>query len=134
MSNKQKRPEFVRGLTLVEGFFNEAVEPILKSHYPDLSYSAVLIGSGSEVLGLDDEMSTDHHWGPRAMLFLSPDDFKSNRDAIRTVLTNELPAIYKGYSTNFSEPNPEDNNVQLMQPADSDQVNHRVETYTIAWY
>jgi len=131
VNNRQKQPKFVPGLKLTEGFFNEEVSPILKSHYPDLLYSAALIGSGSEVLGFDTEMSVDHHWGPRVMLFLTPDDFKLKRDAIRVVLSNTLPTTYLGYSTNFSEPDPEDNGVQILQPIESGPVNHRVETYTI---
>lgn len=119
------------GLRLAEGFFHEEVEPILRSQYPNLSYSAALIGSGSEVLGFDTEMSMDHHWGPHTMLFLRPDDFKSKRDEIRIFLSNELPKTYRGYSTNFSEPNREDNNVQLMRLVDTGPVNHRVEIYTI---
>jgi len=121
----------VPGLQLAEGFFHEAVKPILKIHYPDLRFSAGLIGSGSEVLGFDTEMSTDHHWGPRVMLFLRPGDFKTKRDSIRTVLSNELPTTYLGYSTNFSEPDPENNGVQSLQPVTSGPINHRVETYTL---
>ncbi len=131
MNNKQKQPPFVPGLILAEGFFHEKVKPVLKSHYPDLRYSAALIGSGSEVLEFDNEMSIDHHWGPRVMLFLLLDDFKSKRDTIRISLSNELPTTYLGYSTNFSEPDPEDNEVQTLQPVTSGPVNHRVVTYTI---
>jgi hypothetical protein len=131
MNDGQNSPQFIPGLRLAEGYFQEKVEPILTSHYPDLRYSAALIGSGSEVLGFDTEMSTDHHWGPRAMLFLRPDDFASNWEAIRAVLSNELPTTYLGYSTNFSAPNPEDNNVQHLRPIGSGPVNHRVETYTV---
>jgi len=131
VNNEQKQPPFVPGLRLAEGFFHEEVKPILKSHYPDLSYSAALIGSGSEVLEFDTEMSTDHHWGPRVMLFLRPDDFKLKRNAIRIVLSNELPTTYLGYSTNFSEPDPEDNDVQTLRPITSGPINHRVETHTL---
>ena len=129
MSDKQKQSQFVPGLKLAEGFFHEEVEPILKSRYPDLRYSAALIGSGSEVLEFDTEMSADHHWGPRVMLFLRPGDFKAKSDVIRTALGNELPPTYLGYSTNFSKPG--DNGVQLMQPVDGGPVNHRVATYTL---
>jgi len=129
MDIKQKQPPFVPGLVLAEGFFHEEVEPILGSRYPGLQYSAALIGMGSEVHGFDTEMSTDHHWGPRAMLFLHPDDFKSKRDAIWASLSNELPTTYLGYSTNFSR-HPEDN-VQILRPVTSGPVNHQVETYTI---
>ena len=71
---RTKKPTFVSGLKLAEGFFQQVVLPILNSHMPKLEYSAALIGCGSEILGFDTEMSTDHHWGPRAMLFLRPRD------------------------------------------------------------
>ena len=136
MNDGNKQPQFIPGLRLAEDFFREAVEPLIESHYSDLKYSAALLGSGSEVLGLDDEMSSDHHWGPRVMLFLNHDDFESKRDDIKSILSEKLPATFRGYSTNFSEPDPEDNednNVQLMQPA-SGPVNHRIEMHTIAGY
>jgi hypothetical protein len=132
MYNPQNtQPPFIPGLKLAEGFFHEAIKPILEMHFPGLLYSAALIGNGSEVLGFDTEMSMDHHWGPRAMLFLSPADFISTRDAIRTVLSRELPPAYRGFSTHFSEPDPQDNGVQVLRPWSSGAVNHRVETFTL---
>lgn len=131
MENKQKHTQFVPGIKLAEGFFHQEVKPILQSHYPDLDYSAALIGSGSEVLEFDTEMSVDHQWGPRVMLFLHTDDFTSKRDTIRTVLGNELPLTYLGYSTNFSEPDPEDHGVQYLKPSTSRPINHDVKTYTL---
>lgn len=55
--------EFVPGIELGRRFYREAVEPILQRTFPDLRYSAGLIGTGSEVLGFDTERSSDHHWG-----------------------------------------------------------------------
>jgi hypothetical protein len=97
---KDQKPTFVPGLDLAEGFFRQAVSPILESHMPKLEYSAALIGSGSEVLGFDTEMSTDHHWGPRAMLFLSPRDIEIHSRKISFLLAEALPFFYEGYSTN----------------------------------
>jgi len=62
--------EFIKGLDLCESFFNECALPLLQKHYPDLRHSAGLIGWGSDVLGYDDAVSTDHQWGPRFYLFL----------------------------------------------------------------
>jgi hypothetical protein len=123
--------KFIPLLNLVEGFFHEEVEPVMKSHYPRLQYSAALIGSGSEVLGFDNETSMDHHWGLRVMLFLKPEDFESKRDTIREILSLKLPPEYRGFSTNFSPPDPNDNGVQIMQRHSSGPVNHRVDTFTI---
>jgi hypothetical protein len=127
-------PPFIPGLELAEGFFHEDVKPVLEAHFPGLRYSAALIGNGSEVLGFDTAMSMDHHWGPRVMLFLTPQDFEAKREAIREILSRELPAVYRGFSTNFSEPDPADNGVQMLRPALAGPINHRVETYTLAGF
>ena len=63
---------FVPGVELSRRYFHDVVEPVLAREFPDLRYSAALIGYGSEVLGFDTPMSTDHNWGPRVLLFLSP--------------------------------------------------------------
>jgi hypothetical protein len=52
------------------------VRPILEKHFPDLNYSAALIGHGSEVLGYDTPRSIDHHWGPQLQIFLSGNDYE----------------------------------------------------------
>ena len=67
-------PDFLPGLELNRIFYIEAVKPILDREFPALQYSAALIGGGSEVLGFDTEMSSDHHWGPRVMLFFADED------------------------------------------------------------
>ena len=72
---------FIPGLELARRFYWEAVRPILDADFPGLRHSAALIGTGSEVLGFDTPMSADHHWGPRAMLFLAEDDYERQRDS-----------------------------------------------------
>lgn len=124
-------PDFIPGLQLARSFFLEAVKPILNATVPDLQFSAALLGPGSEVLGFDTEMSTDHHWGPRVMLFLKETDYEHYQQCIDETLSKELPTRFYGYSTNFTLPNPADKNVQLLQDADGGPVNHRVETLTI---
>ena len=123
--------EFIPGLIICGDFYREAVRPILDDAFPGLAHSAALIGSGSEVLGFDDAMSTDHHWGPRVQLFVSEDDHLLAADAIHTTLAARLPYTFRGYSTNFGEPNPEDNGVQLLAAIDRGPVNHRVGISTI---
>ncbi|MBX3054228.1 MAG: DUF4037 domain-containing protein [Caldilineaceae bacterium] len=122
---------FIPGLTLCRDFYREAVRPILADAFPGLAYSAALIGSGSEVLGFDDEMSTDHHWGPRVQLFVSEADYPRVADAIHTALANRLPYTFQGYSTHFSQPDPNDNGVQHLTVLESGPVNHRVSVSTI---
>lgn len=105
---------FIQGLPLCESFFFEAAKPILDRHFPGLRYSAGLLGYGSDVLGFDDEVSTDHMWGPRFYLFLDRQD-AALKDGIFSALCRELPCTYKGYSVNFSAPDPNDNGVRHAQ-------------------
>jgi hypothetical protein len=118
------------GLKLAEAFYWEAVRPVLEAAFPGLPHAAALIGPGSEVLGYDDAMSTDHHFGPRVMLFLRPADHPRVAGALVAVLAQRLPHTFHGYSTNFSAPDPADNGVQHLQPVADGPVNHRVEVLT----
>ncbi len=127
----RRTSDFVPGLDLAQGFFEDAVAPILTRTWPSLSYSAGLIGAGSEVLGFDDCMSTDHHWGPRVMLFLEPEILAAGGRDIHVRLAQGLPHSYGGYPTHWSEPDPGDRGVQKPHPTDGGPVNHRVEMDTV---
>ncbi len=127
-------PPFIPGLQLSRRFYWEVVRPILDRGFPRLPHSAALIGSGSEVLGFDDSVSRDHHWGPRLQLFLRVEDHTQHSSAIDAALRRHLPYEFLGYSTNFSEPNPEDNNTQLLAAISEGPVNHRVQTLTLRGY
>jgi len=122
---------FVKGLELSRQFYLQAVRPILEAHFPGLPYAAALIGSGSEVLGFDTEMSSDHHWGPRVMLFLPNDTGQPVRLAIEADMADHLPVSFLGYPTNFSPPNPKDSGVRLLQAVSQGPVAHRVEVSTL---
>jgi len=126
----------VKGLDLARAFFGDAVRPIVLRHFPSLRYSAALIGSGSEVLGYDDAVSTDHHWGPRVMLFVAPADQAVTARRLHDALAAELPYRFMGYSTNFSAPKvgAGDQGTQLMQAISAGPVNHRVEILTLDAY
>ena len=87
---------FIPGLALSRDFFNDVVASIIAEGYPDLRFSAALIGSGSEVLGYDTKMSADHHWGPRVMLFLSPEDHASHASGLWSLLSHRLPYRFSG--------------------------------------
>lgn len=104
-------PEFIKGLDLCEGFFQECARPILEKHFPNLRYTAGLLGYGSDVLGYDDAVSTDHMWGPRFYLFLDKTDIGKKADILKTFRCR-LPYTYKGYSVHFSEPDPNDGGVR----------------------
>lgn len=97
-------PEFIPGLELSRRFFVEAVKPAVAAAFPKLRYSAALLGSGSEILGFDTEMSTDHDWGPRVDLFLDPGESEGTRSALGAILRETLPSSFGGYATSFTIP------------------------------
>lgn len=122
-------PKFIPGLKLSELFFQETVKPLIKSGFPGLKYSAGLINYGSEVLGFDTELSTDHHWGPRVLLFISPKDIRLKKQ-ITDFLGRNLPPAFRGYSTHFGDP--DQAGVRLLATAKAGQpIDHRVEIHTI---
>lgn len=125
------KPTFVPGLKLSELFYNDIIKDKLEKKYPELDYAAALIGTGSEVLGFDDEMSTDHHWGPRLQLFLKEEDYKEYNLPIKKYFSNNLPFTFLGYSTNWTKPNENDNMNQFLKMKKQGSVNHRIEIYTV---
>lgn len=126
--------EFISGIELSNSFYQEWIRPLIKINFPNLPYAAALIGPGSEILGYDDTMSTDHHWGPRAIIFLTAADHQNYANELKTLLANQLPYEFLGYSTNFTPPNPDDSNVQQLNKISAGPVNHRVEVITIRNY
>lgn len=122
---------FIPGLQLAEQFYQEAVKPILQKHFPNVPYSAALIGFGSEVLGFDTPQSTDHMWGPRLVLFLSEADWQL-KDSIADTLSLQLPYTFRGYPTNFSTP--DKIGVRLLEEITSGPVKHLAQIYTIRSY
>ena len=96
------QPTFIPGLQLGRLFYTEAVRPILDARFPGLAHDAALIGSGSDKLGFDTEMSTDHDWGPSVILFLREEDI-SLEPQIREAMAHNLPHTFYNYPTNFAE-------------------------------
>lgn len=93
---------FIPGLKLCGLFYGEIIKPFLDLNFPDLRHSAALVGAGSEVLGFDTEMSTDHDWGPRIKLFLDEDDFAANGQAVEALLKTSLPDRFRNYPVQWT--------------------------------
>jgi hypothetical protein len=92
---------FVPGLELSRQFYQDAVRPILDAAYPSLPHSAALLGRGSEVLGFDDEMSGDHNWEPRVLLFVRDDDQALHGEAIAETLRLQVPPRFADRPTKY---------------------------------
>jgi hypothetical protein len=123
-------PAFMPGLELAGLYYEEAVRPILQADYPDLAHSAALLGPGSEVLGFDTELSADHSWGPRVILFLAEGDHARLAGELRQTLGHKLPFAFRGYPTHFEEV-PDEPGTALLKATTERPINHRVQITTL---
>jgi hypothetical protein len=83
------------GIGLARSYWVHVVRPLLDLELPSVPRIAARIGSGSDVLGLDDEMSRDHDWGLRLQLLVP----STARSRVEDVLTRRLPAEFAGHPT-----------------------------------
>ncbi len=97
-------PKFIPGLKLSQFFFEEAIQPLLTAHFPQLPYSAARLEWGSDVIGFDTAMSMDHGWGPKMTLFLTEEDYLASRECLWDFFANHLPFTIHGFPTHFGEP------------------------------
>jgi hypothetical protein len=129
--------EFIPGLELNRLFFEEVVRPLIAAQFPELAYSCALIGYGSDVLGYDTPLSTDHEWGPRLWFFLDGEDeaeFYRVDEALDQTFQQHLPATFRGYSTNFSAPDAAGGGVRRMEPPAPDDpplIHHHILIMTV---
>jgi hypothetical protein len=76
--------------------FREQIEPMMERRFPGIRYGAGSFGMCSENLGLDDEVSRDHEWGPRVTLYLSDEDFGRLEGEVEKALAETLPPVFHG--------------------------------------
>lgn len=101
------------GAQLSRSYFERVVRPLVETRWPGLPYAAARLGSGSDVLGLDDAMSRDHDWGLRLDL-LVPAEIVPSVDGH---LAEHLPKTFAGHPVRFAT---------TWDPA----VRHRVQVQT----
>lgn len=120
-------PPFIPGLELNRRFYNAIVRPLLDAHFPSLPHAAARIGWGSDVLGFDTEMSTDHGWGPQLDIFLRQED-RGQAGAIHDLLADALPHEFLGYSVGFVLA--EDGNSHIPAPRGTRPLHHLITVST----
>lgn len=89
----------MNGLEISRGFFEEYGKPMLERDFADiLPYIAAgFVGSGSEHLGYDDEISQDHDFEPGFCIFLPSEEVVDRRTAFLLERAYEkLPKEYMG--------------------------------------
>ncbi|MEV0893717.1 DUF4037 domain-containing protein [Promicromonospora sp. NPDC050262] len=85
------------GTELARAYWADVVRPILDRKLPDVPRAAARLGSGSDVLGLDDDTSRDHDWGLRLTLLVPAGRVGDVDEALATA----LPASYRDLPTAF---------------------------------
>ncbi|MCA9231651.1 MAG: DUF4037 domain-containing protein [Planctomycetales bacterium] len=81
------------GLAISQEFVSGTLMPLLQQELADDfdRLAIAIVGTGSDVLGLDDEISRDHHWGPRANVMYLRADAPRVADQVRAVLSKVPP-------------------------------------------
>eukprot|EP01117_Protostelium_nocturnum_P020798 TRINITY_DN9578_c0_g1_i1.p1 TRINITY_DN9578_c0_g1~~TRINITY_DN9578_c0_g1_i1.p1 ORF type:complete len:345 (+),score=89.23 TRINITY_DN9578_c0_g1_i1:64-1098(+) len=105
--------EDIRGLSLGKKFYEQVLESLLSG----IPHSSALLGPGSEIIGYDDFRSTDHNWGPRALIFAS----QENLNEIKKRIEGKLPEQFGGWDTKMG--------------SDGGEMTHHVEVLTFeSWF
>ena len=81
-------------------FFFEIVKPVLEHEFPrEMEQTAFgVFGYGSEVLKLDDEYSSDHHWGLRINALVPDYLMPIRKDLMLQAVADNLPDTFQGHS------------------------------------
>jgi hypothetical protein len=86
------------GIALARAYWSDVVGPLLDRVAPSQPRAVGRFGPGSDVLGLDDEMSRDHDWGLRLQVVVRPEA----RSDISTALEEHLPDRYADLPTRIA--------------------------------
>ena len=88
----------MKGLELSEKFYEEYGKPMLENEFGEVKkYLAVgLVGSGSECLGFDDEISKDHDFEAGFCIFL-PDEVDERTEFLLERAYSRLPDEFMGF-------------------------------------
>ncbi|MDP6111471.1 MAG: DUF4037 domain-containing protein [Planctomycetota bacterium] len=88
----------MNGIELSRGLFEEVLLPMIENSRPEIArqMGCGVFGNGSDAAGLDDEISRDHHWGPRTQILLPHRLFQSTGEEFHRFLDKELPKTYRG--------------------------------------
>ena len=82
----------MRGASLSRAFYEAVVAPLLDG----VPHAAGRLGSGSDVLGLDDDTSRDHDWGCRLTVLVD-----RGVDELVERLERQLPDDFEGHPVRF---------------------------------
>ena len=95
---------FVPSLELSRVLYEEQIAPLVAKRFPDVQYAAATYGMCSETLGLDDEVSMDHEWGPRVTVLLTEQDHDRCAQEMMAAFQEPFPARFKGFDAMWRQP------------------------------
>ena len=95
----------------------EAARPIIERVLPGTGYLAARLGSGSDVLGFDDDRSRDHDFGCRLTVLVGQ-QHKALLEPLDAALDAELPEEVAGWPTRFGT-------------SWDSQVRHKIDLHTV---
>ena len=95
---------FIPSLELSRMLYAEEIKPIMEKKFHNLKYAAATLGMCSEILGLDDEISMDHEWGPRVIIFLSENDYPRYSKDMMPNFQELLPSKFRGFNMMWRKP------------------------------
>jgi hypothetical protein len=89
----------MKGLELSRSYYLEICRPAIEDSFEGSVNKMAfgLVGDGSECYGFDDEISQDHDFGPRIMVWLTPQDFDDFGGRLQEFILN-LPRNFSGYN------------------------------------
>jgi hypothetical protein len=88
----------MKGLELSRRYYEEVSRPAIEKNFCDriARMAFGLVGDGSECYGFDDEISQDHDFGPRVIIWLTAGDFSDFGTELQEAVS-KLPKKFLGY-------------------------------------
>lgn len=94
----------MRGLELSEKYYETYGKPMIKTRFSGIAdwVAAGLVGYGSECLGFDDEISTDHDYGPSFCIWM-PGELYTQHGKEMQAAYDALPKEFMGFGARVEE-------------------------------
>ena len=93
----------MKGLEIAEKYYETYGAPMLRDAFPEIEgiVAVGLVGSGSECMGYDDEVSRDHDFEPGFTIFLPPEEVVDRQTAFKLERAYaKLPDEFMGLKRN----------------------------------
>jgi hypothetical protein len=95
----------MKGLELARAYYERHGRPMIESGFADYAnrMAVGLVGEGSECFGFDDEISTDHDFGPSFCIWLTDEDYSAIGAKLQQAYEN-LPGSFMGFPPRGTTP------------------------------